>query len=159
MKHLFLGFIAAMVNALTIAFHQPRGLVNLANEAGVHDGSLTRSAEEAITARGYILKAGTAADEVSLCDAGERPLFVSLRGAAIDELVAVAPLSGNVIRPVIAAGAITVGADVYAVGAGKVDVVGDAASGDYRVGVAVTAAAADGDEVEVAFDAIETTKA
>lgn len=137
---------------------QPRGIA-LANEAGEHATALTRSAEVAIGTIGLLLKAGTAANEVDIATAGDRPLFVALREAAIDDLVAVAPLCGAHTRTLVAGAAIAVGDELYCVGSGQVAAAADAASGDYRVGVALTAAAAQGDEVEVAFDAITVTKA
>jgi hypothetical protein len=52
-------------------------------------------------------------------------------------------------KKMIANGAIAVGADVYTAASGKVGV---SASTAYREGIALTAAAADGDVIEVAID-------
>jgi hypothetical protein len=133
--------------------------------AGTHpEGVVSLSPEEAVSTKHLLVKRGTAATDFGIADAGELPI-----GVCPDEADAVDVSSGHPKAVhllgatrgtilMVAAGVIPDDTDVYSVGGGKVDIVGDAASGDYLVGRSVTAAAADGDEIEVIPEIARTTK-
>lgn len=119
---------------------------------GVHpDGHVTRTADAAHTLKNLIVKEGTTAGStVAICGLNARPIGVCEdTPEAADDPVNVALLGvapGTLLA--VAAGAITAGAAVYTAANGKVSATG--ASTSYFLGFAVTAAAADGDPVEIA---------
>lgn len=77
------------------------------------------------------------------------PIGVGEYAADADDQVAVRLLNDAGTFEMIAAGAIDAGADVYAAADGKVSAL-SASAGDYRkIGIALEAAAADGDIIEV----------
>lgn len=109
--------------------------ISLYNEAGAHlNGRLTLKASAAVE-RG---------DAVKFAASTDAAIGVALDGAAAGEIVAVAAL-GNFTGTVVlkAKGAIPLGSHVTAVGTA-------AESGDASIGVALGAAAADGDFIEIA---------
>ena len=117
---------------------------HLYNEAGAHlNGRLTYTAASAIE-RGDVLKFGDDG-KVAKCDAaGDAAIGVALDGAAAGEILSVAILgsfNGTVV--VKAGGAVTKGAKVNALGAAAGD-------NEAAVGVALDAAVAAGDLIEVA---------
>ena len=124
---------------------------NVASTVGTHEnGKVTYYAQtSAITQRYALVKKGTADNQITLGDATTRPLGVLLDEPGIDEAAAVAILGavpGTV--KMVANAAITAGAMVYTAAAGKVTPTYGATL--FLVGRALTAAAADGDLIEVA---------
>lgn len=124
---------------------------NVASTVGTHEnGKLTYYAQtSAITQRYALVKKGTADNQIALGDATTRPLGVVLDEPGIDEAAAVAILGavpGTV--KMVANAAVTAGAMVYTAAAGKVSPTYGATL--FLVGRALTAAAADGDLIEVA---------
>lgn len=128
-----------------------RGCVRLANIAeGVHkEGRLNKLADAAITTRFLLYKSGTDADHIAV--AGATDLAIG----TVDDEVATADIAdtyvalnllgrGNGTKRMVANAAVTAFSRVYQAAAGKV-----APSGTRCVGVALTAAAADGDVIEV----------
>lgn len=83
-------------------------------------------------------------NEVVYSDAGEDFIGVT-EGAAADAAAVAVGLLGARTFKCVAAGAITAGADIYGAADGKVD---DAVAG-LKIGVALEAALADGDVIEV----------
>lgn len=121
-----------------------------ATTSGVHEtGRISRSAEVAFASRHLLCQQGTAAGQVKLNVAATRPIGPVVDEAAIGDDVAVAVLGcANGTLLLTAVKAITAGAPVYTAAGGKVT---DAyAATSYIVGRALTAAAADGDLIEVA---------
>jgi hypothetical protein len=91
-------------------------------------------------------------DGTDLAAAGLNEEFIGVADAAAlaaDEIIPVRLKSAQGTMICTAAGAFSAGAAVYGRAAGKVD---DIASGAIRVGIALTAAAAAGDLVEVVPD-------
>ena len=133
------------------------GLRGLAwNTVGTHpNGQIPRNAEEAISTRHLLVKQGSDADGVLIATAGAVPLGTIDDEADSTDVADGMPKNINLLgagsstRKMVAAGAIAANALVYSVGGGKVEDASAAATGDYRVGRAITAAAADGDIVEV----------
>jgi len=126
------------------------------NAVGTHpDGKIQRRAEAVISTRHLLVRQGTAADQVLVATAGAVPLGVMADEADATDVADGMPknilLLGAVHGTVrmVAAGAITANSLVYSIGGGKVEDLAGAASNDYRVGRAITAAAADGDIIEV----------
>ncbi len=129
------------------------------------DGTATLKPGEAFATRFLIGTRGSSADEVDIAAAGELPLCVVADTADSDDVtngegVGVQYLGAvpGTVR-MVGAGVIPDDTDVYSVGAGKVDIAADAASGDYLVGRSVKACAADGDAFEVIPVLPVTTKA
>lgn len=125
------------------------GLELLANES-CPEGRTTRYAEAAISAKGILVKQGTAANEVTPCGANDLPLALSLDGALSGTTVPIALLGatpGTLVA--IASEAITQGEEVFAAAAGKLQDLPVSAGTYYSVGYAYTAASGDGVEFEI----------
>lgn len=113
------------------------------------DGILNLACETAAISTRYLLvQKGTAADGIIVNIATTRPWGVCMDEPAVGEKAAVFALgaAGGTVK-MVANAAISVGAPVYTAAAGKVSPTFGATL--YMVGRAVTAAAADGDEIEV----------
>lgn len=123
------------------------------------EGVLTLQAGEALAAHRRVkVESGTVADpvEVVYADAGEQHIGTTEAAAADTTYVAVRPrnMDGSVL--VTAAGAFSRGATLYGAADGKVD---DTSSGT-AIGIALEAATADGDVVEMLdMTVISTTAA
>lgn len=123
---------------------------------GTHEaGCLTKSADAAFGSRNLLCKVGAAANTVDVCTDGDKPIgIVTDEVATADlatEVVGVELLgSANRTLLMVASEAIAYGDDVYPADDGKVQGLPAAAGTYYKVGIALTAAAADEDELEVA---------
>lgn len=129
---------------------------SVAHNSLVHpNGKVSLKPTAAITTRFLIGKRGASASMVAVAATTNLPLCVIEDTATADDVTLGTPIAckllGITSEPVrmVAAGVIPIDVDVYSVGNGKVDVLADAATGDYRVGRSYSAAAADGDEVVV----------
>jgi hypothetical protein len=122
---------------------------------GVHECSVTRLPDAAIATRHLLYKVGSDADHIAACGVADVPI-----GTVDDECTAAELATGNhyltvnllghgPTKRMVASEAITAGELVYTAAAGKVQ---DQPAGAtvYLVGVALTAAGADGDILEVA---------
>lgn len=111
-----------------------------------HKNSITKTASAAIS-QGVIVKLGSDSSCVAACSATDaNAIGVTLDSAAQNDNVAVALLGiANHTVQTVASGAISAGAKVYLAANGKIS-----ASGTIYVGIALTAASADGDLVELA---------
>jgi len=153
MKHdLLLGVLFALLMVpilIGMLRAQRRNFTGLdvSNTTGSHDGAFTRSAEVAI-APYLLLTFGTdAAKQVKLNTAATRPIGTACDEAAAGKPVGVIPIANGTPKIVIASKAIAAGVRVYGTAGGKVT---DAVvAGAYLVGESLTAAGADGDEMEV----------
>lgn len=115
-----------------------------------HECSITRTNDAAVTARHLLWKQGSTDAGVALCGASDVPL------GTIDNVESSTGLRQSVLllghgptKKMVASEAITAGELVYTAASGKVQ---DQPSGAtvHLVGVALTAAGADGDIIEVA---------
>lgn len=121
--------------------------VDALNIQGSHAGTITRTAEGALAAHLLVANGTTAGTQVKPCTAALRPLGTVYDDAADTKPVTVELLTNGETKLVIASKAIAAGVRVYATAAGKVT---DAVvSGAYLVGESLTAAAADGAEMEI----------
>lgn len=123
---------------------------NEASTVGTHaNGILTLAAEVAITTRYLAVQKGTAADGVIINVANTRPLGVCLDEPAsgVKAAVALFGCSPGTLK-VRASKAIAVGAKVFTAAGGKFT--DTHSTGAFLVGRAITAAAADGDLIELA---------
>lgn len=122
--------------------------VDALNIQGTHDdGTITRTAEGALAAHLLVANGTTAGTQVKPCTAALRPLGTVYDDAADTKPVTIELLTNGATKLVIASKAIAAGVRVYATAAGKVT---DAVvSGAYLVGETLTAAAADGAELEI----------
>lgn len=120
---------------------------------GTHKRSLSRLSDAALSVENLLVKVGSDASHVAVMaavtnvpigtvpdtpSAAEQVVAVNLLGAT-DETV-----------EMVAAEAISAGVRVFAGATGKVTLLPEAAGTYFCVGVAVAAAAADGDDIEVA---------
>ena len=144
-----LAILLAIIIAPFVAFARafaPQG-VDALNVQGTHEQSITRTAEGALAAHLLVANGTTAGTQVKPCTAALRPLGTVYDDAADAASVTVELLTTGGTRLVIASKAIAAGVRVYATAAGKVT---DAVvSNAYLVGESLTAAAADGDELEI----------
>lgn len=112
---------------------------------GVHESSVTRLTDAAITTRHLLYKKGTDADHIAVSGASDLPIgVVADEAKAAEENVAVQLLGKGASKRMVASEAIGAGVLVYAAASGKV-----ATSGTQCVGVSLIAASADGDVIEV----------
>lgn len=149
MKTLKLNIILA-VAAMVSAF---RGLRLAANtyDAAVetHEGSVTRTNDAAVTARHLLWQQGSAASGIDVNIATTCPLgTVDNTETATGERQSVLLLGKGGTKKMVANEAISAGEQVFTAAAGKVQ---DTPTGAtvYLVGTALSAAAADGDIIEV----------
>ncbi len=110
--------------------------------------SPTYTAEVALFRHARV-KAGTAATEVDLAGATDVEVGTVARTTVIDDPVSVQTPQEEAVTTFIADAAITAGVLVSAAAGGKVQPSSAATIGDLQIGVARTAAAADGDWVDV----------
>lgn len=111
---------------------------------------VTRIADAAILLVGLLLTAGAAAGRVALCGASDIPLGVAEDTPDADGEFTVSLLgAATESKPMIASEAIAEGDQVYTAADGKVQGKPVVAGTYYMVGTALTAAAADGDEISV----------
>ncbi len=117
---------------------------------GIHSGGLTRALDNEVATRYLLATVGAAADTVDICGESEVPLGVMTDTGAAGDLVNVA-LPGNTATTLllVAAGAITVGADVFTAAGGKVQAQPTTAKSLYHIGRAVTAAQNANELIEV----------
>ncbi len=125
----------------------------------MNSGIKTFTSGEALEARRRVkIKSGTTTSppEVMYADAGEQHIGITEYAVATATLVAVRMRASVGTQEATAAGAFSIGATLYGAADGKVD---DASSGT-AIGIALEAATADGDIVEVIdFTIISTTAA
>lgn len=147
----------AMVGLIKRATVNGKGvpLVGLANIAeGTHDGSLTKYSDGAIASRFLLVKAGTDSDHIALSGATDTPYGVCTdEASAAEEEVNVNLLACNKQTQKVtndATGAIAFGDLLVPAANGKVKKIAAGAGNYYVVGMALQAAAADGDIFEMA---------
>lgn len=113
---------------------------------------VVRTNDAAIATRHLIYKEGsTAGTGAAVCGAADKPL------GTIDNIETDTGIAQNVMlfgigdhtRKVVASEAITIGQDIYTAASGKVQNQPAAAGSYYKIGRALTAAAADGDVIEI----------
>lgn len=126
----------------------PLGLANIAE--GTHEGSLTRKTDAAISTRYLLARVGSDADHVAVCGASNAPIGVFTDEAAAAEAFLALDLLGVSKRTtlLVASEPISAGAHLYTAANGKVQDLPTAPGTYYEVGLALTAAAADGDLLE-----------
>ncbi|MDD2763481.1 MAG: DUF2190 family protein [Opitutaceae bacterium] len=125
----------------------------LPGNVGTSKHSRRYLASAAVATRYLLAKLGADAEHIAVVAAtSDQPIGVMTDEAAAAEDPINVELLGVTGRtlPLVAAGAIATGADVYQTAAGKVDVKPTAAGTYWRIGTALTAATADGDPIEVA---------
>lgn len=144
--------ILAALGASLAGVIRKRGRLSACNVGeGTHAGSVTRKTDAALATRHLLHKVGSDADHVAPCGASDVPLgTVPDEASAAEENVEVALLgSAPSTRKMVASEAIDAGEKVYTAASGKVQDLPTSAATYYCVGTALTAAAADGDVIEV----------
>jgi hypothetical protein len=118
---------------------------------GTHCGSISKKADATNATRHLLAKFGSDADHYALCGASDIPIGpVTDEADAIDDLNEIVLLGiKNETVLMIASEAITAGEAVFTAANGKVQDLPAGAGTYYQVGYALTAAAADGDKIEV----------
>jgi len=146
----------ALGAALAVGGALGRGnaLLNSTNSAGSHAfAALTRTADGALASEHLLVKPGSnKATEVALCGKNDMPLGVATDSAADgDTDVGVECLGGaGGTLLMTAAEAVAAGVEVYTAANGQVSDLSAVAGTYYKVGLALSAAGAAGDEIEVA---------
>lgn len=146
--------ILALVAALPVLARRVRGQIPLANIAeGRHPtGNVSYLTDAAITTRYLLGKVGSDAGHIAACGASNIPIGVITDEASAAEdpvNVAVAGVADGTVL-MVASEAIDAGEHVYTAASGKVQDLPAGAGTYYEVGLALTAASADGDLIEVA---------
>jgi hypothetical protein len=114
-----------------------------------HDSTVNRTNDAAITARHLLWKAGATDNGVALGDATSVPLGTIDNTTTLTGINQTVRLLGKgATKKMVANAAITVGSRVFTAASGKVSPTHGATL--FQVGIALTAAAADGDIIEVA---------
>lgn len=113
-------------------------------------GSMTRIADAAHALQYLLVKFGSAATHIAIAGVADSPIGMCPDTPALGDSAAVLLLgSANESRTMVASEAIAVGVRVFAAADGKISDL-PAGAGDYFcVGVALEAAAADLDEIQV----------
>lgn len=114
------------------------------NTANIHpDGQIPLKPGEAFATRFLLGTRGSSADEVDIAAAGELPLCIVEDTADSTDVTNGEPVNCALLgatkgtKRVATAGAVPDDTDLYSVGGGQVDVLANAAEGDYRVGRSV----------------------
>ena len=153
----------ALLTILTFLFHAPLGFVNacsarpalfLANAAGAettNECSRSFKTDAVIATRHLLFKPGSDSEHIVVGTAAAAPIGTCPDEADAAEIDVEVTLLGIHERTLImvASGVIAADADVYTDAAGKVQTEPTVAGTYFRVGRALTAAAADGDRIEV----------
>ena len=151
---IILGVLAILATLVLIhhAFERRSGVFALSNaiDTGTHDGIITRSADSAIGRYIVVKEGSTAGSGVAICGAGDLPLGVTIdEAAASSARISFAPFALSGTKLLTASEAISIGDTIYTAASGKVQNEPASAGTYYRIGRALTAAAADGDYIEV----------
>lgn len=144
-------------NILLALFGARPAFANVAT--GTHEGGITKTLEQAAASRHLLGAQGSAANQVDLCGAGERPLgVITDEGDAGDPVnVALIGVTPNTLL-MVASEPISLGSAVYTAANGKIQNQPTTGGDYYLVGHALTPAAADGDRLEVSPVAPRLTK-
>lgn len=151
---LILCLLAAIVCACAFGAYIGKRVgskITMANIAeGTHDNSVTRLTDAAITTRHLLYKVGSDGNHIAACGAAEIPMgSVADEATAAEEYVALQLLGRGPTKLLVASEAITAGEQVFTAASGKVQDLPGSTATVYLVGTALTAAAADGDLIEV----------
>jgi hypothetical protein len=142
----------ALLAGVVLGFLPKKRAFSFANSViGTHRGSITRLTDGAIATRYLLGTTGSDASHVAICGAATVPTGVIADEASIaGDPVAVELLgsAGSTVR-MVAGGAVNVGSLVYTAANGMVSALSAAAGTYYCVGVALSAASASGDVIEV----------
>jgi hypothetical protein len=151
LKNLLLVAVAALASALRIDRRTHYEFANIA-EGTYPTGCITKLADAALTRRHLVVKIGTDINHVAINTASDIPLGVADdEAAAAEDDVNVQLLGqkeGTILM--VAGAAITAGAFLVGTASGKVITLPGSTGTYYIIGRALTAAAADGDEINVA---------
>ena len=148
---LALGLIAASAAIIASRHQQQIALANAYTEVTTHKHKASYLSDGALT-RYLLLKFGSDSRHVTTCGANDVPLGNSEDAPDAAEYpteVAILGLSDS-SRVMIASEAITVGSPVFTAASGKVQDLPGTSGTYYQVGFALTASAADGDQIEIA---------
>jgi len=112
---------------------------------------LTKKADAVHTLHNLMVKTGTDADHIAICGKADAPLGICVDAPDVAEYPAsVEQLTGPDTNVAVASAAIAVGDELYTAADGKVaNAATSGAGATYHVGRALTAAAAEDEEVEI----------
>lgn len=151
---LFAAAVAALL-PLAIAAGKIAGRRLAANSLVVPDGQVTLKPSAAMALPFLIGKRGAGAGQVAIAAAGDKPLCIVEDEASADDVARGEGVNCALLgatkgtKRVQAAGAVPIDVDVYSIGGGLVDVLANAATGDWRVGRAYSATSGAGELVIV----------
>ncbi len=113
-------------------------------------GTMTKIADAAQAIQHLLVKFGSDADHIAIAGVADSPIGTCLDTPALGDSAAVALLGcADESRSMVASEAIAAGSRVFAAADGKVSDLPDGAGTYFCVGVALEAAAADLDEIQV----------
>ncbi len=152
-KQKTLRFYARGCAILAVTLDGLRPLVTCTNIAeGVHDCATSRQADAVIATRYLLAKVGSDATHTAITAlASDFPTgIIADEAAAIGDWVELQLLGAtDTTRRMVASGVIAAGVKVFTDASGKVQALPTAIGTYWNVGVSLTAAAADGDVIEV----------
>lgn len=142
--------ILALAGLCFAGLRKPFCTANVEGTTGTHEKAIGRFTDAAIATRYLLFKKGSDADHIAVCGAADVPLgTVADEATAAEQRVHVNLLGKGPTKKMVASEAIAAGVEVFTAAGGKIQDL-PAGAGTYRcVGVSVTAAAADGDVIEV----------
>lgn len=143
---------ATVLLACAWLYNRKRGSVMFANIAeGTHEHSITRKTDAAIATRHLLYKKGSDNDHIAVAGVADLPQgVVADEAGAAEEYVSVNILGKGPTKRMIASEALVVGDEIFTAANGKVQNRPAGAGTYWYVGTALSAAAGDGDIVEVA---------
>lgn len=144
--------VVPVVAALCARHSRRRNQLIACNIAeGTHDQALSKLTDAAITVRHYLYKFGSDAQHIAVMAAtSDVPLgTVPDEASAAEEAVSVQLLGKGPTKKMVASEAMTVGDEVFTTATGKVQDRPAGAGTYWCIGIALTAAGADGDIIEV----------
>jgi len=148
MKSKLCSFLMGCAAIFAAPFFECRARAHNVGE-GTHERAISKTADNAIATRYLLAKFGTDADHIDKCGAADLPLGPCVDEPAAGDLAAVHLLGHGATKKMIASGVIAAGDRVYTDASGKVQTTPTTTGVFWLVGTALSAAAADGDVIEV----------
>jgi len=157
-KHLKFAYLQLILSVVVLWDEIQRALgtppLPIANIGeGTHDGTITKLATAAVTVRYGLVKVGADADHFAVAGTADIPWGVCVDEPTAAEMPAAIDILGCRDRTVLMVASAAIAAGAYVVAAssnGKIRTLPGTTGTYYIVGMALNAASADGDLVEVA---------
>lgn len=140
-----------LIQSIPLIASRTRTTVFANVSAGTHKGSVTRTLSATVSERYTLVKIGSATNTVEPCGVSDRPLGIATDTGASGEAINVnLPGTTGQTQLLVAAAAIDAGDLVYVATGGRIQRLPNTAGQFYKIGTALSSAAAAGELVEVA---------